>query len=184
MISRTATKVGTEVIVERASFSLFHEQLAITPVEVQHKLRFRFLNVVALALFCDYLLLTLCVPILPSLFGDNYSAIEIGIVFASKPICQFLANPYMGSIVDIYGPKYPLLWGVIILALSTFLFAFGLSFKNDLPTAYAIVFVARSVQGNTNHTYSHKCLTVLKHRILYPIFNAQEWPPPRPCRQG
>lgn len=134
---------------ERASFSVFHEHLEINKVEVTHKLRFRFLTVVALALFCDYLLLTLCVPILPSLFGDNYSAIEIGIVFASKPICQFLANPYMGSIVDLYGPKYPLLIGVVVLALSTFLFAFGLSCKNDLPTAYATVFVARSVQGKT-----------------------------------
>ena len=147
MISRTATRTGTDVVVERASFSFFHDQLEVTQVEVQHKLRFRFLSVVALALFCDYLLLTLCVPILPAIFGDHYSAIQIGIVFASKPIFQFLANPYMGSLVDVYGPKYPLLAGVIVLAISTFLFAFGLSLKNDLSTAYGVVFVARSVQG-------------------------------------
>lgn len=132
---------------ERASFSVFHDQMLVTEKEIQHKLRFRFLSVVALALFCDYLLLTLCVPILPSLFGDNYSATEVGLIFASKPFFQFLANPYMGEIVDKSGPKYPLLFGVIVLALSTFLFAYGLSFKNDLPTAYAMVMVARSVQG-------------------------------------
>ena len=154
-IARTVTKQGSEAAVERASFSVFHEHLAITPVEVQHKLRFRFLNVVALALFCDYLLLTLCVPVLPAVFGDSFSAIEIGLVFASKPIFQFLANPYMGSIVDLHGPKYPLLLGVIVLALSTFLFAFGLSIKNDISTAYAVVIVARSVQGQNFRIYDH-----------------------------
>ena len=147
MISRTASRVGTEIAVERASVSVFNDHLIITEAVVAHKLRFRFLNVVALALFCDYLLLTLCVPILPALFGDNYSPFEIGLIFASKPFFQFIANPYMGAIVDHSGPKYPLLFGVLVLALATFLFAYGLSFKDHLSTAYIIAIFARSVQG-------------------------------------
>jgi MFS family permease len=147
MISRTATKVGTEIAVDRASVSVFHDQLEATKQEVQHKLRFRFLGVVALALFCDFLLLSLCVPILPAMFGDTYSNFEIGLIFASKPFFQFLANPYMGSLVDKYGPKYPLLFGVFVLAVSTCFFAIGLTFTHNLSVAYAVCMIARSVQG-------------------------------------
>ena len=104
------------------------------------------LFIVALALFCDYLLLTLCIPILPNLFNSRFDPIMISLIFASKPAVQFFANPIMGSYVDKYGPNLPLLWGVLVLALSTFLFAFGVSLSN-LDYAYGVVIIARSIQG-------------------------------------
>ena len=110
------------------------------------KLRFRFVSCVALALFCDYLLLTLVVPILPSFFND-YNAIEISALFASKPFFQFFFNPIFGSLVGKYGSKMPLLIGVIVLALSTFVFAYAMSLEDHKGTSIVLCFVARSVQG-------------------------------------
>ena len=54
------------------------------------KLQFRVLGIVALALFCDYLLLTLCIPILPNLLDSTFSPFFISLVFAAKPAVQFL----------------------------------------------------------------------------------------------
>lgn len=104
------------------------------------------LFIVAVALFCDYLLLTLCIPILPNLFNSRFDAIMVSLIFASKPAVQFFANPVMGSYVDVKGPIIPLLWGVLVLSLSTFLFAIGVSIKN-LDYAYVVVLIARSIQG-------------------------------------
>jgi DHA1 family solute carrier family 18 vesicular amine transporter 1/2 len=52
----------------------------------------------------------------------------------------------MGRYVDKYGPRNPLLFGVIVLAISTFVFAYGVSLSN-LDYAYAVAIIARSVQG-------------------------------------
>lgn len=101
----------------------------------------------ALALWCDYLLLTLCIPILPKLLGSAFSPTMIALVFASKPVFQCVSNPVLGSIVDRVGPKQPLRWGLAILSLSTSVFAYGVSLQANLSAAYAIVLAARSVQG-------------------------------------
>ena len=126
----------------------------------QVKLQNNILYVVGLALFCDYLLLTLCVPILPNLLGESFNPFLISLVFASKPAFQFIANPFMGSIVDKHGPKQPLLLGVLVLALSTFLFAYGASLRN-LDIAYAILISARSVQGIASATTMSAGMTML-----------------------
>lgn len=110
------------------------------------KLRYRFLSVVAVALCCDYMLLTIVVPIIPSFF-DGYTATEIAVLFASKSFFQFFANPIFGSIVDKHGPRKPLLIGVIVLTLSTFAFAIGMSQNDHKSIAYALCLIARSVQG-------------------------------------
>lgn len=103
---------------------------------------------VAMALFCDFLLLTLCIPILPELFKDTqFSGFETSLVFASKPFFQFFANPVMGAYVERHGPRAPLLIGVLILSISTVVFAFGTSLTSDIELAYATVMVARSIQG-------------------------------------
>lgn len=103
---------------------------------------------VGMALFCDFLLLTLCIPILPELFKDSqFSGFATGLVFASKPFFQFFANPVMGNYVERHGPKAPLLTGVLILSISTIVFAFGTSLKDNIEASFAIVLVARSTQG-------------------------------------
>lgn len=144
MLSRTISLDGRGVTVERA---LSEVDSRYTLTDQPSTINSNVISIVGLALFCDYLLLTLCVPILPALFGDSYSALAIGLVFASKPFFQFLANPYAGHIVGKYGPYRPLLIGVIILSISTLLFAFGVSSSVPLSSAYGIVLVARSVQG-------------------------------------
>jgi DHA1 family solute carrier family 18 vesicular amine transporter 1/2 len=111
------------------------------------KLRFRFLSVVGFALFCDYLLLTLLIPLVPNFFSNQFGSFPIAALFACKPTFQFFANPMFGKIVDRTGPKSPLLLGVVVLALATFVFAVGLSLNHNLHVAYALCFVARSVQG-------------------------------------
>ena len=149
MLSRIATRLGKEVAVRRAALCTCNHHHAVVNKQevVQRELQYRYLSIVAFALFCDYLLLTLCIPILPALFGKSYSSLDIGLIFAAKPFFQFLANPYMGAQVDQNGPKYPLLFGALVLSLSTFVFGLGLSFKRDLHTAYRIVLWARIAQG-------------------------------------
>ena len=53
-------------------------------------MQYRVLGIVALALFCDYLLLTLCIPILPNLLSPTFSPFLISLVFAAKPAVQIL----------------------------------------------------------------------------------------------
>jgi MFS family permease len=110
-------------------------------------IRYSIVAIASSSLFCDYLLLTLCIPILPEFFGENFSLVKIGILFASKPFFQFFANPLMGSIVEKYGPRTPLVFGIAVLSISTFLFAIGLTLNKSLSLAYLLLLSARSVQG-------------------------------------
>ncbi len=57
------------------------EELSDLPAD---PINYPIVTIVAFALFCDYLLLTLCVPILPEAFGDDFSPLLVGILFASK----------------------------------------------------------------------------------------------------
>lgn len=47
---------------------------------------------VAAALFCDYLLLSCVIPILPDFLAKSFTDVQIGLLFASKPATQLLAN--------------------------------------------------------------------------------------------
>lgn len=73
----------------------------------------------------------------PITYGNEGS--EIGILFASKAIFQLCVNPFTGTLMDRIGYDIPLMIGLIIMFLSTTVFAFGES--------YAVLFVARSMQG-------------------------------------
>ena len=63
----------------------------------------------------------------------------IGVLFASKAIVQLFVNPFTGALIDRIGYDRPLMIGLTILFLATTVFAFGES--------YAILFIARSLQG-------------------------------------
>uniref|UniRef100_H2YI38 Major facilitator superfamily (MFS) profile domain-containing protein n=1 Tax=Ciona savignyi TaxID=51511 RepID=H2YI38_CIOSA len=65
--------------------------------------------------------------------------IYIGILFASKPVVQTLANFAVGPITDRIGFDIPLLAGYIIMAASAILFALG--------KQYGVLLLARAVQG-------------------------------------
>ncbi|XP_076813316.1 synaptic vesicular amine transporter-like [Clavelina lepadiformis] len=63
----------------------------------------------------------------------------IGILFASKPIVQIVANAAVGPISDYIGFDVPMFTGYVIMCFSAVLFAFG---KN-----YSMLLVARAIQG-------------------------------------
>lgn len=73
----------------------------------------------------------------PVSYGNEGSA--IGVLFASKAIVQLCVNPFTGTLMDRIGYDIPLMIGLVIMFLSTSVFAFGES--------YAVLFLARSMQG-------------------------------------
>lgn len=62
-----------------------------------------------------------------------------GILFASKAIVQLMVNPFSGALIDRIGYDIPMMIGLIIMFLSTAVFACGRS--------YGLLFFARSLQG-------------------------------------
>lgn len=63
----------------------------------------------------------------------------IGLLFASKAIVQLAINPFTGTLIDRIGYDIPMMIGLLIMCLSTTVFAFAES--------YAVLFFARSLQG-------------------------------------
>ncbi|CAG0901726.1 unnamed protein product [Darwinula stevensoni] len=63
----------------------------------------------------------------------------IGWLFASKAIIQLMVNPFSGWIIDRVGYDKPMMGGLLIMFLSTAVFACGQS--------YTTLFLARSLQG-------------------------------------
>lgn len=143
MLSRSTS---TDLAFRTLSNDLHHVET--NPHAAKDVINVPVVSAVAMALFCDFLLLTLCIPILPELFKDTqFAGFETGLVFASKPFFQFFANPIMGSYVEVHGPRAPLLMGVLILSISTIVFAFGTSLTSDVEWSFAVVMIARSTQG-------------------------------------
>ena len=64
---------------------------------------------------------------------------EVGVMFASKPIVQAIANPFIGAITNRVGFTLPMFLGFTIMFLSTLVFAFG--------STYGTLFLARAIQG-------------------------------------
>ncbi|CAH2085922.1 unnamed protein product [Euphydryas editha] len=62
-----------------------------------------------------------------------------GVLFASKAIVQLMVNPFSGALIDRIGYDIPMMIGLIIMFLSTSIFACGRS--------YGMLFFARSLQG-------------------------------------
>ncbi|XP_072523869.1 LOW QUALITY PROTEIN: probable vesicular acetylcholine transporter-B [Salminus brasiliensis] len=65
--------------------------------------------------------------------------VKIGVLFASKAILQLAVNPLSGPFIDRVGYDLPLLIGLMVMFMSTCVFAFAES--------YATLFAARSLQG-------------------------------------
>jgi len=65
--------------------------------------------------------------------------VEVGILLASKPFIQLLANPFVGPLTNRIGYSIPMFAGFVIMFISTIIFAFG---RN-----YTVLFVARALQG-------------------------------------
>ncbi|XP_022687925.1 synaptic vesicular amine transporter-like isoform X2 [Varroa jacobsoni] len=65
--------------------------------------------------------------------------VEVGLLFASKPVVQALINPLVGEVTNRIGYTVPMFAGFVIMFLSTLVFAIGAS--------YGTLFFARTLQG-------------------------------------
>ena len=100
----------------------------------------RALIVSSAALFTDMLVHGLAVPVLPLLPSVVAAGPEAtGILFSSYAAAMIVATLFAGRIVDRYGPRTPLLIGLVGLAAATLLFATG--------GPYWLLLVARLAQG-------------------------------------
>lgn len=77
-----------------------------------------------------------CPPSVSSLVNEN---VKVGMLFASKATVQLLTNPFIGPLTNRIGYQIPIFAGFCIMFLSTIMFAFS--------SSYALLFVARSLQG-------------------------------------
>ncbi|XP_042288548.1 synaptic vesicular amine transporter [Thunnus albacares] len=65
--------------------------------------------------------------------------VKVGMLFASKATIQLITNPFIGPLTNRIGYQLPIFAGFCIMFLSTIMFAFS--------SSYALLFVARSLQG-------------------------------------
>ena len=95
---------------------------------------------ITFATFTDILAYSIAVPVLPDIsrtFGASPTV--IGLLFASFGLTVLLTSVPMGALSDRTGRKLPLVGGLLLLALSTVLFAFAPSLS--------WLFTARLLQG-------------------------------------
>lgn len=97
------------------------------------------LLVVAYALFIDYFMYGLVVPLTP--YGPLRIAGEsqLGLLYGGYAVGVLLATPVFGYLGQKRGCKPALIFGVVLMAVSTLLFAFGSNF--------ALLLIARIMQG-------------------------------------
>ncbi|XP_030297606.1 synaptic vesicular amine transporter [Sparus aurata] len=65
--------------------------------------------------------------------------VKVGMLFASKATIQLITNPFIGPLTNRIGYQLPIFAGFCIMFISTIMFAFS--------SSYALLFVARSLQG-------------------------------------
>lgn len=72
-------------------------------------------------------------------FNYNRDDVLIGFLFATKPLTQLIINPFSGSLIDRIGYDFPMILGLCIGCVSTFIFAY--------TNTFTLLFVARALQG-------------------------------------
>lgn len=96
--------------------------------------------VAAAVLFTDMLLHGLAIPVLPRLPAVvEQGPAATGILFSSYAVAMIVATLFAGRIVDRYGPKTPLMIGLVGLVAATLLFSLG--------APYWLLLLARLAQG-------------------------------------
>eukprot|EP01060_Flectonema_neradi_P027887 TRINITY_DN3752_c0_g4_i1.p1 TRINITY_DN3752_c0_g4~~TRINITY_DN3752_c0_g4_i1.p1 ORF type:complete len:409 (+),score=48.42 TRINITY_DN3752_c0_g4_i1:27-1229(+) len=108
-----------------------------------------------LALFSDYLLMTLIIPLFPML---GASEMATGMLFASKACMQILAAPLFSTIIDKCGLKL-LFMGLIVDAVSNLSFAFSMNYHvwlfARIMQGIASAAVIPASLGHIQRMYSH-----------------------------
>src|SRR3954465_1755182 len=82
---------------------------------------------VTFATFTDIVAYSIAVPVLPDLSRRlGASPTMIGLLFGSFGVTMLLVSMPMGAVSDRVGRKTPILVGLVILAVSTLMFAYAL----------------------------------------------------------
>mmetsp|Transcript_30502 Transcript_30502/g.87431 ORF Transcript_30502/g.87431 Transcript_30502/m.87431 type:complete len:403 (-) Transcript_30502:92-1300(-) len=84
------------------------------------------LGVVWMCLFCDYVLMTMAIPIFPLLHTSDFMT---GLLFAAKAICQICCSPLLSGLIDRHGKAIIMLG--LALEISTLLM-FSVTFSYDV----------------------------------------------------
>ncbi len=112
------------------------------------RLRTALLLAVASALFSDFLLLTIVVPILGSLSRpggtSRASGVAVGILFSVKAGVQVLLNPFISRIVPWLGARFSMMLGLALLELSSLVFV--VAFRSP-GRQYSLLISARMAHG-------------------------------------
>jgi DHA1 family solute carrier family 18 vesicular amine transporter 1/2 len=108
-------------------------------MESIRKHKWTVLGIVAYALFMDYFIYGLVVPLSPYSPAKITSESQMGMLYAAYALGVLLATPVFGHLGDKLGCRRPMIIGVILSGIATLLFCFA----NSFPLALA----ARLSQG-------------------------------------
>jgi len=97
------------------------------------------LVVVAFALFIDYMMYGLVVPLTPYSPAHVRGEAQLGLLYGGYAAGVLIATPLFGYLGNKNGCKMPMLCGVVLMTIATVLFAFG--------TNFAMLLIARVLQG-------------------------------------
>lgn len=86
------------------------------------------LVVVAFALFMDYFLYGMVVPLTPYSPAGVKDESHLGLLYLSYSVGVLLFTPVCGIFADRVGRRWPMIWGVVAQAAATALFCFAGSF--------------------------------------------------------
>jgi MFS family permease len=86
------------------------------------------LAIVAYALFMDYFIYGLIVPLGPYLPAKTTTESQMGLMFAAYAAGVLLATPIFGYLGDRLGCRKPMIIGVVLSAIAVVLFCFGSHF--------------------------------------------------------
>eukprot|EP00933_Yihiella_yeosuensis_P030420 TRINITY_DN24061_c0_g1_i1.p1 TRINITY_DN24061_c0_g1~~TRINITY_DN24061_c0_g1_i1.p1 ORF type:complete len:412 (-),score=56.35 TRINITY_DN24061_c0_g1_i1:88-1323(-) len=111
------------------------------------------LLVVWACFFCDYVLMTLAIPIFPLLGKSDEMT---GMLFAAKATLQILSSPFFVNLVD-YSAKTMLLVGLVLETMSLCLFASTFSFEYWLA--------ARGISGVASAAIIAAGFAILQHHF-------------------
>jgi DHA1 family tetracycline resistance protein-like MFS transporter len=120
------------------------------------------LPILFMTLMLDMVGIGMIIPIIPTIFTDPTSESFMltgfdpnnwffiaGLATAVVGLMQFLAGPILGELSDVYGRKKLLSAGVLILALSQFVFGFSILIKS-----LTLLFISRIIGGLAGANFS------------------------------
>jgi DHA1 family multidrug resistance protein-like MFS transporter len=136
---------------EVAQTEQIEDQLVLdTPKPVENE-REKSILLIAL-LICSFVAQTLYLNVavlVPIFVADTFptiDAVKVGALMAIFPIAYLVSAPLVGSMLTKHGRKSAVIGGVILMTVSTVIFALAGKLKN--PTRfYWVSFLARLVQG-------------------------------------